>query len=192
LLRRAFDGGINAPVTSSVGRLFDAAAALVGTALNTSYEAEAAMRLEALCSNVTQASDVVELPLIRDAEGVWRSDWAPLLTALLDHRLSAGERAALFHESLARTLFHQALVARQEFGVNRIGLAGGVFQNRLLTERARFLLAAAGFEVLIPRLLPVNDAAISFGQIIEGSVLARRPRAPQASTKVANEPLGFV
>ena len=56
---------------------------------------------------------------------------------------------------------------RRQSGVTRVGLSGGVFQNRILTERAEALLTAAGFEVLIPRRLPVNDAAISFGQLIE-------------------------
>jgi hydrogenase maturation protein HypF len=114
-----------------------------------------------------QAVTPVELPLARDARGVWRSDWAPLLPALLDARLDGTVRAAMFHASLAHALCEQALAVRKHTGVARVGLSGGVFQNRILSEQVQSLLARAGFEVLIPRRLPVNDAAISFGQLIE-------------------------
>jgi len=60
---------------------------------------------------------------------------------------------------------------REQTGVGRVGLAGGVFQNRVLTEQAQARLAAAGFEVLLPRTLPVNDAAISYGQLVEASAV---------------------
>jgi hydrogenase maturation protein HypF len=168
LLRRAFDGGLNSPSTTAVGRLFDAAAALLGVCLNVSYEGEAPMLLEALCEDVAPP---VLLPLACDAMGVWRSDWEPLLAALRDMRRSAAARAAMFHSSLAQALCDQALTVREHTGVTRVGLGGGVFQNRFLTERAHALLTAAGFEVLIPAQLPVNDAAISYGQLIEAAAL---------------------
>jgi hydrogenase maturation protein HypF len=164
LLRQAFEGGVNAPYTTSVGRLFDAAAALIGVCLRASYEAEAPVCLESLCE-----SDVapMRLPLSRDTRGVWRSDWEPLLDTLLDARRTPAMRAAMFHSSLAQALYEQALAVREQSGVGRVGLGGGVFQNRVLTEQARALLTAAGFEVLIPERLPVNDAVISYGQLIE-------------------------
>ena len=77
----------------------------------------------------------------------------------------------MFHASLAHTVCEQALAVRGHTGVTRVGLTGGVFQNRTLCERAQSLLTAAGFEVLIPRRLPVNDAAISFGQLIEAAAV---------------------
>ncbi len=164
LLRMAFDRGVNAPTTTSVGRLFDAAAALLGVCLQASYEGEAPMRLEALCEEVAPP---VPLPLARDATGIWRSDWTPLVLVMLDKRRSPNLRAAVFHATLARALCEQALAVRKETGVLRIGLGGGVFQNRVLTERTQAHLIAAGFEVLIPERLPINDAAISYGQLIE-------------------------
>jgi hydrogenase maturation protein HypF len=168
LLRRAFDGGVNAPPTTAVGRLFDAAAALVGLCLKASYEGEAPMRLEALCEDVVPP---VALPLARDATGIWRSDWAPLVPAMRDARLVPAVRAAMFHSSLAQALCEQALAVREHTGVARVGLSGGVFQNRVLTEQAHALLSTAGFEVLIPERLPVNDAAISYGQLIEAAAV---------------------
>jgi hydrogenase maturation protein HypF len=168
LLRKAFDAAINAPVTTAVGRLFDAAAALLGVRTQTSYEGEAPMCLEAMSE---AAGAAISLPLTQDGAGVWRSDWAPLVSALLDPERTATARAALFHGSLAQALCDQALTVREHTRVTRVGLAGGVFQNRLLTERVQRQLTAAGFEVLIPQQLPMNDAAISFGQLIEAAAL---------------------
>jgi hydrogenase maturation protein HypF len=166
LLRAAWESRLNTPVTTSVGRLFDAASALLEVCDRSSYEGEAAMRLEALC---IQTAAPVELPLARDSSDIWRSDWAPLLPMLLDMSRTPNVRAAVFHASLAHALCEQALAVRSTSGVDRVGLSGGVFQNRVLTEQVHALLAKAGFEVLMPRLLPVNDAAISFGQLIEAS-----------------------
>jgi hydrogenase maturation protein HypF len=168
LLRRAAELSINAPVTTAVGRLFDAAAALVGLCYETSYEGEAAMRLEAVC---TMPQAPVSLPLSRDAAGVYRTDWAPLVAMLADTRQPVRVRAGSFHASLAAALVDQAVAIRADTGVQRIGLSGGVFQNQRLTEVALRLLAARGFEVHLPCRLPPNDAAISFGQLIEAAAL---------------------
>jgi len=170
LLRLAWERGLNTPTTTSVGRLFDAAAALVGVCQYASHEGEAGMRLEGLCQDSSAPAAPVEasvLPLACDAAGIWRSDWAPLLPALQDVRIEPAARALLFHASLAKALCAQAMAVRRETAVSRVGLCGGVFQNRTLSEHARALLTAEGFEVLVPQRLPVNDAAISFGQLIE-------------------------
>jgi len=173
LLRAAWRRGLNAPATTSVGRLFDAAAALLGVCLHASYEGEAPMRLEALCQGVVAPVPPVALPLERDANGIWRSDWAALLPTLLDSRVDPAARAAAVHSSLAHALCEQAVAVRRQSGVSRVGLSGGVFQNRVLTEQAHALLSATGFEVLIPQRLPVNDAAISFGQLVESIAIPR-------------------
>jgi hydrogenase maturation protein HypF len=128
------------------------------------------MQLEALCRD---AAVPVALPLARDSNGVWRSDWAPLLPALLEAHIEPAARAAMFHSSLANAVCAQALAVRESSGVTRVGLSGGVFQNRVLCEQALSLLTTAGFEVLIPQRLPVNDAAISFGQLIESGAILR-------------------
>jgi hydrogenase maturation protein HypF len=171
LLRAAWERGINAPPSSSVGRLFDAAAALVGVCTRASYEGEAAMRLETLCE---EAVDPMTLPLARDAEGVWRSDWKPLVAVMHNTQRPATRRAALFHASLAKALLDQALAVRKSSGVTRVGLCGGVFQNRILTEQVSALLTAAHFKVLLPKRLPVNDAAISYGQLVEAIAIQGR------------------
>ncbi len=165
LLRKAFDRGLNAPSSSAAGRLFDAAAALLGICRDASYEGEAPMRLEALARGAAAAP--IELPLECDAAGVWRTDVRPLVPMLLDADRSSAQRAACFHQSLALALCQQAQAVRAAAGITCIGLCGGVFANRLLGEAASERLAAAGFDVLMPERLPANDAAISFGQIVE-------------------------
>jgi hydrogenase maturation protein HypF len=164
VLRHAWTRNLNCPRTSSVGRLFDAAAAFLGLVTQASYEGQAPSRLEAAC---TDEAEPMSLPLRRRADGIWESDWAPLLDALQDARTSPSSRAAMFHATLAELLLAQARAARAEHGVARLGLTGGVFQNRVLCERIMAGADRDGFTVQIPEKLPCNDAGLSFGQIIE-------------------------
>jgi hydrogenase maturation protein HypF len=86
---------------------------------------------------------------------------------LADTTLPVAERAASFHLSLAHALVEQAKQLREQTGIHTVGLTGGVFQNRVLAEAAIGLLEAAGFIVHLPQRIPVNDAGLSFGQVIE-------------------------
>lgn len=164
LAEQAWRERLNSPETSAVGRLFDAAAALVVRCYTTSFEAQGPMLLEAL---VTGPGDALRLPLTRDDDGVWRSNWEPLLYQLADTTRSARERAENFHTSMARALLDQALRLRDESGAECVGLTGGVFQNRALAGQARALLENEGFRVFLPRALPCNDAGLAFGQAAE-------------------------
>jgi len=164
LLRHAWERHINSPQTSAAGRLFDAAAALTGICRTAGYEGQAPMQLEAACRG---AGRLLDLPLEQDTEGVWRTDWSPLLPLLLDDARTRAERAADFHATLAGIILRQARQARASHGVNRIGLCGGVFQNRRLTGQALSLLTGSGFRVDLPDTVPLNDAGISAGQILE-------------------------
>ncbi len=165
LLREAWHKGINSPSTHAVGRLFDAAAALTGICTQASFEGEGPMKLEAAAYGFSQAH-VTSLPLEKMGEA-WQTDWAPLLPMLMDEAISKDERAARFHASLAHALLDQAMKLRQETGASDVGFTGGVFQNRLLTEQAKALLENAGFQVHIPQQIPVNDAGICLGQVME-------------------------
>ncbi len=164
-LHQAWSARLNSPASSAVGRLFDAAAALCGVCTHASFEGEAPMRLEAAAAAST--GDAVELPLARDPLGLWRTDWAPLLPMLGDTARPAAERAARFHLSLAQALVEQAKQLRTQTGIRSVGLTGGVFQNRVLAEAAIGLLERAGFNAHLPQRVPVNDAGLSFGQVIE-------------------------
>ena len=164
------------PQSSAVGRLFDAAAALILGKHEASYEAEAPMQLEA-ASDPHALGEA--LPLERSADGVLRADWAALLPTLLDVRRPAAERAGVFHDSLARTLVAIAARIASTRPLSCVGLTGGVFQNRLLTEKAASGLSALGFEVLSPARIPANDAGIAVGQIVEFA--HRAPRSARAA-----------
>lgn len=164
LLRQAWQQRINCPVTSSVGRLFDAVAALIGVARYSTYEGHTAMRLEAISSPNAEA---IPLPLAENSSGILISDWSPMLPFLMKEDISPAERGSIFHASLARIIVDQALAIRVKYGITRVGLTGGVFQNRLLTERALCELAKLDFEVYLHEALPSGDGGISFGQIIE-------------------------
>jgi hydrogenase maturation protein HypF len=122
------------------------------------------MLLEASCRQPGQS---IALPLAADDDGILRTDWAPLLPVLLEQKRAAARRAEDFHATMAQVIHDQAVAVRAAYGVQRVGLSGGVFQNRVLTEQAIVLLQAAGFTVHLPGLLPCNDAGISFGQAAE-------------------------
>jgi len=164
LAKIAWQNNLNCPETSAAGRLFDAAAALICDIPVTSFEAQGPMMLEALCEG---GVDRIDLPLAKDKDGIWRSDWEPLLDIIGDPDRSKTLRAEVFHSSLAHALLQQARAIRDEHSVDKVGLCGGVFQNRVLAEQAMDLLQADGFRVYLPSALPCNDAALSFGQAAE-------------------------
>ncbi len=165
LLHHAWQRGLNCPRTSAVGRLFDAAAVLCGLIRETSYDGQAPMMLEAACDG--GHCEAITLPLSRDEQGLWRSDWSPLLPMLMDVRVPAARRAMGFHRTMATALLQQAVVVREEYGVTDVGLSGGVFQNRVLTACVVEMLQSRGFDVHMHAEIPCNDAGISYGQIIE-------------------------
>jgi hydrogenase maturation protein HypF len=157
-LAAALQRGARAPVTTSLGRLFDAFAALAGTCCVQRYEGQAAMEFEALVRTLPHASP-----------GDWRLaegalDLAPFARRIIDERLSAREAAEGFHAALiegaAAWIGDAARAARR----TRIALGGGCLMNKVLTEGLCARLREAGFEVALPRLVPANDGGISFGQ----------------------------
>jgi hydrogenase maturation protein HypF len=157
-----------------MGRLFDAAAAVLGVRRTARYEAQAAMELEALAGDVP--AEPLPFPVTGEA-GHWRLEPVPLLAALGEGRrmgIPADELAAAFHESIAVAAAGLAARAAEWAGLDRVVLGGGVFQNaRLLVTLAR-RVEALGLRVLVPRSLSPNDGAVSYGQ---AAVAAARLRA---------------
>ena len=164
LLRRAWTKGVNAPATHAVGRLFDAAAARILGIERTSFEGQAPMMLEAAARGRGRAT---LLPLTPDLNGVWVTDWLPWLETVMKPLHDPNAAAADFHATLAYALRAQARILRDETGWQRVGLAGGVFQNRRLTEQSQTLLEEDGFTVLLSRQVPCNDGGLAFGQVLE-------------------------
>lgn len=166
-LKQAWGQKINTPQTSSAGRLFDAAASLCGINQYSSFEGQAPMLLEQYCQDLytTEA-----YPSAANAEGILVADWAELIQDMQRDDQSAEDKATLFHSRMAHTLLVQAEQLRQQYSFTRIGLSGGVFQNQKLTDYIAAQLRARQFTVCIPQLLPVNDAGISSGQIVEAAL----------------------
>ncbi len=154
---------INAPLTSSAGRLFDAVAAIVGLRQENQFEGQAAMELEfALDGCPTEEAYPFSL---RPGQSMHLADWEPAIRALLadvNGAVSVGLMAARFHNMLAEMIVS---VARHT-GKERIVLSGGCFQNRYLTERAVQRLRTAGFRPYWHQRIPPNDGGIALGQIV--------------------------
>ena len=164
LIYNAWQKRLNCPTTSAVGRLFDAAAALIGLVNVASFEGQGPMWLEAIASVAAMPEP---LPLQYDDDQILRANWIPLLDILMDRRLDAAERATRFHGSMAVTLVSKARLLRDQLGDFRVGLSGGVFQNKLLAEQVITLLHQAGFDVYLPKVLPCNDGGLCAGQVME-------------------------
>lgn len=165
ILVRAMQRGINAPLTSSMGRLFDAVAALIGLRQRCSFEGQAAMALEF-------AQDLIETdkwypfdmtPVTQPNGACERSlDWGPMMRALLDDKSGKATIAAKFHNTLTAMIKAVAI----EIGEQNVILTGGCFQNRVLLEKAIRVLREAGFTPYWPQQYPPNDGGIALGQVV--------------------------
>ena len=164
---------VNAPTSSAVGRLFDAAAAIILGAHDTTFEGQGPMWLEARAT--AGANEEAALPIHAPTGEILRIDWAPLIGAICDSRESIAARATKFHMTLARTIAEVARRLRAEFAFDTVGLTGGVFQNRRLTQFAAEELERSGFEVRLGERIPCNDGGLAFGQLAEVSARLRAP-----------------
>ncbi len=188
-LLSALERGINTPLTSSVGRLFDAVAALLGLCQRMSFEGQAALALQTAAEaaplqapyplplvgmdpdfSVIPAHAGIQCPVHAcattfdgDGEGGLIADWQPLLDALLAD-LAAGVAtphiAGRFHAALAALV----VAVAAQVGAQRVVLAGGCFQNRLLLELTAARLADAGVAVFWPQRVPPGDGGLAVGQ----------------------------
>jgi hydrogenase maturation protein HypF len=164
--------GLNSPLTSSAGRLFDAAAALLGVRDAINYEGQAAIELEQLADPAERSGYEAEVTS-GDVVGVRGAD---LIRAVTDDLAAGVDRlviAARFHNGVAAATVSACRILSDRHGLQTVALSGGVFQNMLLTARVTAQLAAAGFTVLTHSRVPCNDGGISFGQ---AAVAAARDR----------------
>ena len=148
---------------SSVGRLFDGVAALLNLDQICSFEAQAALQLEALAESAPHQPQSYSIPLAGASPFQW--DWRVLLDELLldlEHGRDKARMARSFHQGLAKAVGNAA----DRLGCTRLLLAGGCFQNRLLLELCVAELRSIGVEPLWSQTLPSNDAAIPIGQLL--------------------------
>jgi hydrogenase maturation protein HypF len=153
-----------APLTTSVGRLFDGVAALCGARAVVTYEGQAAIELEGMVDPAERGAYPIELI---DRAGALELDPRPAVLAALAARAAevpVGTIAARFHSGLAQATADACARIAGGHGLDTVVLSGGVFQNRVLLESTVERLRASGLRVLVPRLLPVNDGGIGYGQ----------------------------
>ncbi|MCR1354381.1 Kae1-like domain-containing protein, partial [Acidithiobacillus ferrooxidans] len=160
VVARMLERGINAPPTCSAGRLFDAAAALLGIKDCANFEGQAAMLLEGLALRRGRINPLAGGYMLEE-DGIL--DLLPLLNHLADLDDPAFG-AALFHATLVRGLVEWAAQASARSGIRRVALGGGCFVNVILRTAVRKGLEEAGLEVFEARRLPPNDGGLSLGQ----------------------------
>ncbi|HLE23655.1 MAG TPA: hypothetical protein VI701_05035, partial [Anaerolineales bacterium] len=165
----AASAGLVAPPTSSMGRLFDAVASLIGIRQEVRDEAQAAVELEAL-------AEPSERGVYAFAFDGSTFDAAPVIRAIVAEMrkgVSPTILAARFHNTVAAAVSEACLRARQLTGVQRVALSGGVWQNMFLLERTVALLEQAEFDVLLHRRVPANDGGLALGQAAVAAWQAR-------------------
>ncbi|WP_420628257.1 carbamoyltransferase HypF [Candidatus Leptofilum sp.] len=165
ILQQQLAKNLNSVPTSSMGRLFDAVAALIGVRQEVTYEGQAAIELEAIAAPGVEASYQFEL-----ANSCF--DAAPIFADIVvDLRAGVATAviAAKFHNAVANLILQLSLQMRQRHGFNQVALSGGVFQNVMLLETAVRHLHHHNFEIFTHRLVPSNDGGLALGQIMIAS-----------------------
>lgn len=188
-LGRMLAQGINAPRTSSVGRLFDAVASIIGLRQRVNFEGQAAMELEFALAGVTTEKmyefSIENSPVKRTNTSLDKTaqsiiDWESIVLGILDdvhNGVSIGHISAAFHNTLVEIIVKVAKQSERE----RIVLTGGCFQNKYLTERTVRRLEAEGFKAYWHQRVPPNDGGISLGQIFAASRMNYSKSEHQAS-----------
>ncbi|MEA3337866.1 MAG: carbamoyltransferase HypF [Chloroflexota bacterium] len=175
VLRRQLERGLNTVPTSSMGRLFDAVASLAGVRQVVTYEAQAAIELEAMAAEGVEETYGFDVPSVVYYGDPAAINASPVIRAVVAD-VRAGEApaviAARFHNAVADLIDRLARQLREQTGMECVVLSGGVFQNVTLLALAVDRLDQAGFQVLTHRLVPPNDGGLALGQAIIGGLRA--------------------
>jgi len=170
IIEKMIDKNINSPLTSSCGRLFDAISSLIGIRDEISYEGQAAMELESFCTSGIK--DRYKFSIYKEGEKFIIDPQEIFINIIEDLKRGIGKDiiAVKFHNTVAEFTVNLCGKIREDTGINKIALSGGVFQNKYLTEKVLYLLEDKGFKVFIQRKVPTNDGGISLGQaVVAGS-----------------------
>jgi hydrogenase maturation protein HypF len=196
-LLKMLKNGLNSPLTSSVGRLFDALASIVGLRQVVAFEGQAAMEIEYAAKGLATSSYPFELHPSAECQSKLASDlpmseimidWAPLVRKVLEdiaRRVDPSAIAAAFHRTLCEIIVRVA----EDVGEERVVLTGGCFQNRILTEQAVEMLRAEGFRPYWHQRVPPNDGGIALGQV--NAVLRMRSHGGGNSQQTATMPAKY-
>jgi len=168
LVSQMIDREVNSPLTSSMGRLFDGVSAILGIRYSVNYHAQGAILLEEVSSRSRE--DGFYPFKIENGE----IDWRDLISALISdvkRGVSHSDVGMKFHNTVVKMVVDSARLLREETGLDTVALSGGVFQNRILTEKCLRELPAHGFKVLVHQIVPPNDGGISLGQAVYGGLI---------------------
>ena len=173
VIRHQLETGLNSPLTSSAGRLFDAVSAAIGICRERSFEGQPAIELEMAADSKEQGYYPYLIGGDRERLVL---DALPAFKMAVEDRLAGvdvGVMAARFHNSIVEMLADTCDRLREHTGIGLVALSGGVFQNALIHTRLLNRLRNLGFEVLVHRLLPPNDACISLGQVAVAAAVSQ-------------------
>ena len=162
IIQQMIDSGLNSPMTTSAGRLFDAVSAIIGLKHEANFEAQAAMELEFMAEQI-ETNDYYDFDVI-ESGGSFIADWRIIVSKLVEDICAGTPKplmAAKFHNSLAEMIIRVA----QLLGINKVVLTGGCFLNKYLLERTISRLRQKGFSPYWHQRVPAGDGGISLGQI---------------------------
>jgi len=170
IIKQQLKKGINSPLTSSAGRLFDAVSALAGVRGEINYEAQAAIELEMLAPNEVGEFDTKSYPFsIVEHEGMKVVKLGELISTIVQdvkNKTPVPIISLKFHNTMAQMIAEMCKLIAGKTGITQVALSGGVFQNRLLLKLATAALQREGFKVITHHLVPCNDGGISLGQAV--------------------------
>ncbi len=186
---RMLENGVNTPLTSSCGRLFDGVAAIANVCSSISYEAQAAIELET-CLDRDASVQPYKMHLV-DRRDHFEIGYSPLIHEILRDVLDSvppGIISRKFHDGLADILVRTAIAARERCHLDRICLSGGTFQNAWLADRIEHLLRDQEFEVFTHAEVPCGDGGLSLGQaVIAAATLETTKRTHETSLLISAE-----
>ena len=166
VIKKQIERGINSPLTSSCGRLFDAVSALIGVRGKIDYEAQAAIEMEMVAEETAEGRYPFS---ILEQEGVSIVHLQELFSAIITDLQKGVPKATIsakFHNTMAQMIAQMCRIIADKTGITRVALSGGSFQNRLLLRKTVPALEAAGLSVLTHKEVPCNDGGISLGQAV--------------------------
>jgi hydrogenase maturation protein HypF len=179
IIKQQIRRGVNCPLTSSAGRLFDAVSALAGVRQEIDYEAQAAIELEMLPPDEVSKAKSYPFSIV-EQEGMRVVKPGELLLAVVQdvrNQTPVPTISLKFHHTVAQIIAEVCKLIARDTGVNQVALGGGVFQNRLLLRLAAAALREKGFNVLTHHLVPCNDGGISLGQAVIANFNQERVKA---------------
>ena len=172
IITKMISKGVNSPQTSSLGRLFDGIAAILGLRKTVAYEGQAAMELEMTIRTETEESYHYEWERVKDSCQILLGPIVRGVVRDVENGLQVSNISGKFHMTLSRLFSDLCTFLRQETGLDRVVLSGGVFQNAVLLVGLRKALEERNFQVFTHSLVPTNDAGISLGQAVVAAAIA--------------------